>query len=204
MMPAVPYSLVNYDLIEDIGNVWNQLFTIIELEIALAQLCGSSAPGPDGMHYGLYKSFGERAKMLLLNMLNSFFASGSLPENCKEAVQIALPKSDGGFRPITLMNAHVKILEKMVYNRIVPFLDGFLPEYQFGFRSKRSSADQAARFIVRCQQLREAGYNVGVLYLDIKKAFDRVDRMLVYSDLYQVGIRPNVGYDQESSGFSSC
>src|SRR5438045_1190834 len=77
----------------------------------------------------------------------------------------------------------------MIFNRIAPFMDGLLPEYQFGFRPKRSSADQAVHFIARCQQLREEGYNVGVLFLDIKKAFDRVERQLLYADLNEVGIR---------------
>lgn len=191
-MPPVLYSLVRFDLSDDMVNQWNQLFTLVELEIALSQLSSNSAPGPDGLHYGIYKALGVRAKKMLLNLLNQYFESGTLPESCKQALQIALSKPDGGYRPITLINCHVKILEKLVYNRIAPFLDRFLPDYQFGFRKKRSSADQAARFIARCQQLRESGYNVGVLFLDIKKAFDRVDRRLVYGDLYEVGVRGRI------------
>jgi endonuclease/exonuclease/phosphatase family metal-dependent hydrolase len=163
-------------------------FTLDELTLVLQQLNSSSAPGPDGLPYNIFQCMGPLAKSKLLEIYNQCLRSGTLPSSFKYAVQNAIPKSDGGVRGITLMNAAVKILERLIYNRIKnPILDT-IPDYQYGFRQGLSAIDQAARLIVAIQQAKLDKQNVGILFLDIKKAFDRVDHHLLILDLVSIGI----------------
>ena len=68
-------------------------------------------------------------------------------------------------------------------------IDPMLPEWQFGFRSKRAAADQLLKFYSTLQQQRARGLHVAVLFLDIKKAFDRVCRTRLLLDLHAQGIQ---------------
>lgn len=163
-------------------------FGMEELNISLNELSGNSAPGPDGLPYNVYQNFGPLAKTRLLRVYNDCLRTGKLPDNFKHAVQNALPKSDGGVRGLTLMNAVVKILERLIYNRIKNIIYAEIPDYQFGFKKNLSSIDQAAKLIVTIQQARAERCNVGLLFLDIKKAFDRVDHHLLILDLLSIGI----------------
>lgn len=49
------------------------------------------------------------------------------------------------YRPISLLNAVGKILEKIVYTHLLNFVEEkrLLPEYQFGFRRGHSTTHQA-------------------------------------------------------------
>ena len=68
-------------------------------------------------------------------------------------------------------------------------IDPMLPEWQFGFRSKRGAADQLLKFYSTLQQQRARGLHVAVLFLDIKKALDRVCRTRLLLDLHAQGIQ---------------
>lgn len=165
----------------------NFLFTTDELTSALMSL-GNSAPGPDGIPFNVYKAFTTESQYYLLSLLNKFFTSGSIPSILKKCLQVALPKtSPGDFRPITLMNCILKIYEKLIYNRIYPIMDPFIPSQQFGFRKNRSSCDQAANLIMNIERLRSKNLYCGIIFIDIKKAFDRIDRNIILNDLKKFG-----------------
>ena len=51
------------------------------------------------------------------------------------------PKS---YRPISLLSATYKLLERIIYNRILPIVESILPEEQAGFRPNRGTLDQVA------------------------------------------------------------
>jgi hypothetical protein len=163
------------------------LLTADELNSVLLSL-GNSAPGPDGIPFNVYKAFTTESQYYLLSLLNKFFISGTIPKILKKCLQVALPKSSpGDFRPITLMNCILKIYEKLIYNRIYPIMDPFIPTQQFGFRKNRSSSDQAANLIMNIERHRSNNLYCGVIFIDIKKAFDRIDRKIILDDLKQFG-----------------
>ena len=66
-----------------------------------------------------------------------------------------------------------KVLEKLVNNRIVDHLEkcGLFSDFQYGFRSSRSTADVLT---VESDRIARAFNRSGVVAVDISKVFDRV------------------------------
>lgn len=86
------------------------------------------------------------------------------------------PSEAQSYRPISLLNSMGKILERVIYSRIIEFVEekNLLPSVQFGFRRGHSTTHQAMRikkFIMKNKRLKKS---VGLLLLDIEKAFDSV------------------------------
>ena len=78
--------------------------------------------------------------------------------------------------PVSLLSAVSKVFEKLVNNRIVDHLEkcGLFSDFQYGFRSSRSTADLLT---VVCDRIDRAFNRSGAtqtVALDISKAFDRV------------------------------
>ena len=79
-------------------------------------------------------------KVLLL-LFNCSFSTGLVPDQFK--VARVVPKKGSSFlvsnyRPISLLSIFNKVIEKLMYNRIISYLEKFsiLHNNQFGFRSK--------------------------------------------------------------------
>jgi hypothetical protein len=170
-------------------STFNEPLRMNELLFALDKCSGNTSPGPDGLPYTIFKQFSFDKKFILLQLLNKFFDDGRIPENLKQCLQIAMPKSSGDYRPISLMNCFLKIYEHILFERLYAFIDSLLPDSQYGFRKKRSSYDQASNLIMNIQSGRSANLLVGVIFIDIKKAFDRIDRSELLLDLYNSGVR---------------
>ena len=173
---------------ENVAELYNREFVISELNEALGKCRSRSSPGPDGFSYDVYKSMGIKAKIVLVEVLNSWFKSGVIPKDMKDSIQIALPKRDGGFRPISMTNTLVKVYERMIHKRIYEKLDAVIPGYQYGFRKGVGASDQFSRTLEILQRnQRNDCYSV-VLFLDIKKAYDRVCRHRLMKKLKDFGI----------------
>ena len=110
---------------------------------ALEHCSSTSAAGPDGLSYKVYKGLNRDCMELLAHVFNDWFFTGHLPHVCQVGLQIALPKGPPGeFRPITLKNALVKIFERVLYGRLYEWFDDRLPDYQFGFRNGMGCREQ--------------------------------------------------------------
>jgi exonuclease III len=196
--PSIPANPVIMDQlrfcleIDEPLSTFNEPIRMNELIFALAKCSGNTSPGPDGLPYGIFKQLSFEKKSILLQLLNKFFDDGRIPDNLKQCLQIAMPKSSGDYRPISLMNCFLKIYEHILFERLYAFIDSLLPASQYGFRKKRSSYDQAANLILNIQAGRSANMLVGVIFIDIKKAFDRIDRSELLLDLYHSGVRGKI------------
>ena len=86
-------------------------------------------------------------------------------------------KSDhGSFRPISLLCG--KVLESIITTRLYSWAEStnLLPPEQSGFRKKRSVNDRLFQHtrIVAQQLARRRTQHIGVIFLDVEKAFDIV------------------------------
>ena len=82
-----------------------------------------------------------------------------------------------------------KVLLKIVANRLGDFCveAGILPEEQCGFRPQRSTTDMM--FVVRrLQELRRtSNISLEICFIDLAKAYDSVDRVLLWEVLARFG-----------------
>ena len=80
------------------------------------------------------------------------------------------------YRPISLLSVVSKVFEKLVNNRIVDHLEkcGLFSDFQYGFRSSRSTADLLTVVSDRIARAFNRSGATRAVALDISKAFDRV------------------------------
>ena len=112
----------------------------------------NTTPGRDGLSYELFKHLDYWVLEEILSLFNFVWAEGYLPAEWNHAVIIPILKpgkdaSDpGSYRPIALTSVLCKIMERMVTNRLVYFLEskGLFVTYQNGFRNGRSTMESVA------------------------------------------------------------
>ena len=80
------------------------------------------------------------------------------------------------YRPVSLLSMVSKVFEKLVNNRIVDHLEkcGLFSDFQYGFRSSRSTADLLTVVSDRIARAFNRSGVTRAVALDISKAFDRV------------------------------
>ena len=80
------------------------------------------------------------------------------------------------YHPVTLLSVVSKVFEKLVNNRIVDHLEkcGLFSDFQYGFRSPRSTADLLTVVSDRIARAFNRSGATQAVALDISKAFDRV------------------------------
>ena len=95
------------------------------------------------------------------------------------------------YRPVSILPVFSKILERLMYNRLLQFINKhkILYNYQFGFR-KGYSTTMALRILVDkiMSALDKGDFVVGV-FLDLSKAFDTVNHQILLNKLFKYGIR---------------
>ncbi|KAG1333798.1 hypothetical protein G6F62_006643 [Rhizopus arrhizus] len=161
---------------------------IDSINAAIKQLPRQKAPGIDHITIEMLSPLTDTLTPVLLYLFRLCWQWSYTPLTWRVAQVIPIHKkgsvSDpGNFRPISLTSTFRKILEKCLY----PTLEGESPDLdiaQGGFRSSRSTLDQALCLIETCSILRRKHKITPTLaFLDIKSAYDTVDREHIWNTL---------------------
>ena len=79
------------------------------------------------------------------------------------------PKS---YRPISLLCVPYKILERLIYTRVKPFIDPLLPKEQAGFRCGKSTVDQVVLLTQNIEDSFKAKMKAGAVFVNLTAAYD--------------------------------
>ena len=95
------------------------------------------------------------------------------------------------YRPISVLPVVSRLFERLVYNQLYQHLNtnDLLAPSQSGFRTLHSTATALLKCTDDWYNSLDAGKYVGVISVDLKKAFDTVDHQVLIQQLAHYGIR---------------
>ena len=149
-----------------------------------------TSKGEDGLSQDIIMT-GEKALLIpITHIINASIASGTFPDHWKKAIVIPILKKGSqtdknNYRPISILNATSKILEKIVCNQITKHMEtnNLLPNNQHGFRAMRSTMTALSAMQREWIKSTEDGLITGVLIWDLSAAFDTVNTELLCEKL---------------------
>ena len=165
---------------------------------SIVKSLNNSAAGPDGINASTLKTSLEFINSPLTDICNMSLVEGVFPDELKVANVIPLYKSDdpllvNNYRPVSLLNVLSKVFEKIMYNRLLDFLNKhkIIFKFQFGFRKGHSTYMALMILMDKLIKSLENGEFVIGIFLDFSKAFDTVDHHIMLTKLFHYGIRGN-------------
>jgi len=169
--------------------------TMIEMTEAIRSMANEKAVGPDSLPAELLKLDDPDILQHFHSILLAVWREGEVPQQWKDAtIKVLHKKKDrsdcGNYRGIALVSHAGKVLLKIVAHRLSGHCEtgGILPEEQCGFRPGRSTVDML--FVMR--RLQELGRRrkipLYMCFIDLQKAYDSVDRELLWKVLARIGV----------------
>jgi sorting nexin-29 len=139
------------------------------------------APGPDGLNSELFKYGGPVLSNRLLKLINKCWRERSIPEEWGQARVKSLFKKGkrddcSNYRGISILNSGYNIYAKIITQRLKTISEAILLEEQSGFRRGRSCIDNVFTLKQTVEKRREFNLETHIAFLDLGKAFDRVNR----------------------------
>ena len=164
--------------------------------ISIIKNLKNNSPGWDAVAAKVVKASYSSFIEPLTHILNLSIRNGVVPIEMKLAKVTPLFKTDdpmifSNYRPVSVLPAFSKILERLMYNRLLSFINKFslLHPYQFGFRNNHSPELALLYLVDKISNALDNGECVLGLFLDFSKAFDTVNHDILLTKLEYLGIR---------------
>ena len=146
--------------------------------------------GIDGIGPKILKNCASFLYRPLHYLFNLLLRKHVIPlEWCTHTVIPIFKSGDRGsvtnYRPISLLCNTSKVLEKLIYDKIIDHLNKFISSAQFGFLKNRSVIQQ---LLILFNQVINTNHQTDVIYLDFRKAFDSVPHNQLLLKLNRFGM----------------
>lgn len=171
------------------------IVSISEVETELAKLRNRKASGPDGIPNDLLKYGEEVLAAEITKLINIILKHQRVPTEWKLSTLIMMFKKGdkqepSNYRGIALLNTTLKLTTRLLANKILAHTT--LSDEQQGFRKGRSCND--AIFIIRQVKEKAVEWNKPAFlsFVDLRKAFDRVQLQDITSILRKRNIASDI------------
>ena len=180
--------------------IFEEQFTMAELDRAMKKLKSRKSPGPDKLHNEMLVKLGPIGKRAILCLINLTWSTGIIPQNWKNAVLSPIlkknkpPEDFNSYRPISISLCLGKISERMINNRLTWWLEttGFLHANQAGFRAGHRTEDQLFRLTQKVIDGFQKKQHTTAVFVDLKQAYDRVWRKGLFLKMFAAGIHGKI------------
>jgi exonuclease III len=155
-----------------------------------------SSCGVDSISPMIIKSLGHIVAPYITFLIEKILETGTYPDCLKIALVTPINKSGDianpcDYRPVSVLPTINKVIEKIIYNRLVNYFEknDIIFQRQFGFRRKSGTEGAAIELVHHVQREIDNKKKVSLVFMDLTKAFDIVDHALLREALWNVGIR---------------
>ena len=157
---------------------------------------GKSA-GVDNIPAELVQAGGESMIDVLTEICNRIWRTGEWPTPWTQSLIITLPKKGNlqlcqNYRTISLISHSSKVMLKVILNRLKPQAEEIIAEEQAGFRAGRSTTEQIFNLRILCEKYLQHQQNLYHVFIDFKKAFDRVWHAALWATMRKYNISANL------------
>ena len=167
-------------------------FSEEEVKKVVKEIKTEKTSGPSEISTDYFKYLDSGGLKWVTELLNKIFEAERIPKRWTRSYLVTIYKDKGdpiqckNFREIKLLEHGLKVLEKVLDNRLRKLIK--IGDIQFGFSKSKGAMD--AVFVLRLLQekILEQQKKMYVAFLDLKKAYDRVPRDVVYWCLRKRGV----------------
>ena len=134
-------------------------FTKQEIDSVVKDLPSDKAPGPDGFNGDFIKACWSIIAEDFYRLINDFYHGNISLQSINASFITLIPKKDNpvranDFRPISLLNCSIKIISKLLANRLQTVILNLVHVNQYGFIKSRTINDclrWAYEYLHQCQ-----------------------------------------------------
>ena len=149
-----------------------------------------STPILDNLCAEIFKNSFDIISPFLLILFNRLFANGEYPKAWGEGIIVPIFKSGNthdttNYRGITLINVLGKIYSQVLLNRLSKWSEKHekLSKNQFGFQKGKSTVDCIFILYSVISKVLNSGEKLYCCFIDYEKAFDKINRSLLWHKL---------------------
>merc|ERR1712240_505693 len=173
----------------------------------LCKLYVTKSTGIDGLKPKFLKDGADIIKGAVTHIINLSLETGIVPNELKSAIVKPLYKKSrrldvGNYRPVSILPIISKIMERAVYVQMEKHLkdNNILYEFQSGFRTSYSTDTCLINLQDSIGMEFSQGKYVGMVLIDLQKAFDTVDHEILLEKLDALGFNHNKWFESYLKG----
>ena len=168
----------------------------VGMEKEILHLNSKKSAGPDDIPPKIVKNSSTVLKATLTELFNTSVNEYYFPSELKYAnVSTLFKKGDStnkeNYRPISILPSISKIFERLIFQQMTTYVSSLLSPYLCGFRKGYNPQHAHLRLINHLNKSLDRKENIGIVMMDLSKAFDCIPHDLLIAKLYAYGFHKN-------------